>query len=1092
MKNYLYPAFTFTLSIFLSASLPAQGIYQLWGTTAQGGSADVGVVFRTDINGSNASAVHSFTKSNFGARPMYNQLAAYNGKFYAATSAGGSNDMGVIFEWDPATNTYTKKYDFELANGINPHGDLVLLNNKFYGMTLFGGANDQGVIFEWDPASNIYTKKIDFNGTNGSKPYGGLVFNAGKFYGMTNSGGTNSKGVIFQWDPATNAYQKLYDFDGANGANPFGNLVLQNGKLYGMTNKGGSNDRGVIFEWNLATNAYTNKIEFDHFTNGSHPYGSLVLSNNKFYGMTHSGGAGDRQGVIFEWDPATNIYTKKYDFDFTGNPYGNLVLNNGKFYGTVYSEYRSKGLTRGALFEWDPVTNTYTDKYKYEVTTIVDNTHMGELTKGTLVSQGGKLYGMSSEGGSSDDGVIFEWDPAGNVYSKKINFNGAQSGQSPNSLAYQQDHLYGVTREGGVDGMGVIFEWDFASNQYVKKHDFDGNAPASASNGNVRYPQGALTYGNGKFYGTSFYVLPAPSFHQHIFEWAPSTNTFVKKAPFSPGLQPTADLVENAGKYYGMWQGNGGGIFSWDPATNTYSSLHAFTNVAPAIAGSLAVKDGKLYGIGTGGNNNAGVIFEWDIAGNAYQDKYHLVAATGSTPTGSMTLYNGKFYGLTDAGGIHNKGVLFEWDPVSNVYTKKYDFNADANPAGHLVIMNGKLFGMTKTGGNFGFGAIFEWDPVTNTYTKKSDFTNANGRNPADKNVLTVVPVSVTPGSPGTCTNSPQININTSNKSEWVPVVDANGLAVAEIKANGNELGIVTASVYINNGAVRKDDGGRAYLDRNITITPQFQPTTPVDIRLYISSEEFASLKNSNAPGINTVNDLGIFKNGDGCGSEIGEKASPVAATAANWGNDYVLSASVSKFSTFYFASKSNVALPLTLLEFSGKLQNNTAVLNWKTEHEVNTSEFVIERSTDGNQYTAVGSVNASNSPGQQNYNFTDPSIYGLGSAIIYYRLRQNDMDGQFTYSKVVTLSLDATNGWLRLYPNPVHDELSLWIQSSQRENIKWQIVDLSGRVVNMQTRSLTPGLNKISIDVSKISKGIYFIKVQGKGDNKLMKFSKQ
>lgn len=1043
MKNYLYPALAFTFSFFLSVNSSGQGIYQLWGMTAQGGSADIGVVFRTDNNGSNASAVHTFTKTNLGARPMYNQLSEYNGKFYAMTSAGGSNDLGVIFEWDPATTIYTKKYDFNVANG--------------------------------------------------SKPYGGLVFNAGKFYGMTNSGGSNSKGVIFQWDPVTNAYQKIYDFDGTNGANPYGGLSLHNGKLYGMTNKGGSIDKGIIFEWNPVTNTYSNKFEFDHYTNGSNPYGSLVLYNGKFYGMTHSGGAGDRQGVIFEWDPGTNVYTNKFDFDFTGNPYGNLVLNDGKFYGLVYSEYRSKGLTRGALFEWDPATNVYTDKYKYTVTTTVDNTHIGELPKGTLVTHGGKLYGMSSEGGSNDDGVIFEWDPASNVYSKKINFNGPQNGQSPNSLVFQQDHLYGVTQQGGKDGLGVIFEWNFATNQYVKKYDVDGDAETSALDGNSRYPQGRLTHNNGKFYGTSYYALPGPNFQQHIFEWDPATNTFAKKARFTPGIQPTGNLTEYGGQLYGMWQRSGGGIFKWDPSTDAYSTLYGFQNVNPSIAGSLSEKDGKLYGIANGGDNNAGVIFEWDIAGNAYQNKYHLTAALGSTPTGSMTLYNNKFYGLTDAGGANNKGVLFEWDPVSNIYTKKYDFNDAGNPAGQLVVMNGKLFGTTKTGGNAGFGVIFEWDPVTDTYTKKSDFTNTNGRNPADKNVLTVVPVSVAAGTPGACTSYAQVNINAANSSEWVPVVDENGLAVAEIKANGNELGIINASVYINSGAVRKDDAGRAYLDRNITITPQFQPTTPVDIRLYISGEEFASLKNSNAPGINTVNDLGVFKNGDGCGSEIGEKASPVAATATSWGNDYVLSASISKFSTFYFASKSNVALPLTLLEFSGKLQNNNAVLNWKTEHEVNTKEFIVERSTDGNQYKAIGNVTAVNQPGEQKYDFTDPSIYGLGSAVLYYRLGQKDIDGQVVYSKVVTLSLDAANSVVQLYPNPVYNnELNLWIQSTQRENIKWQIIDMSGRTLNTQTRNLAPGINKIAIDVSHIPKGIYFINVQGKAGNQWMKFGKQ
>ena len=85
--------------------------------TAQGGGDDIGVVFRADGQGNNVQSMYSFTRTNPGARPMYNQLTEYNGKFYSMTSAGGSNDLGVIFEWEPVSNIYTKKYDFKSRKG---------------------------------------------------------------------------------------------------------------------------------------------------------------------------------------------------------------------------------------------------------------------------------------------------------------------------------------------------------------------------------------------------------------------------------------------------------------------------------------------------------------------------------------------------------------------------------------------------------------------------------------------------------------------------------------------------------------------------------------------------------------------------------------------------------------------------------------------------------------------------------------------------------------------------------------------------------------------------------------------------------------
>src|SRR5688572_16402009 len=135
MKKF-YPFIAVFVCLFFHVQSPAQGIYQLWGMTSQGGSDDIGAIFRTDGQGANIQSLYSFPQTNPGATPMYNQLTEYNGKFYSMTSQGGANNQGVIFEWDPLTNIYIKKYDFNLANGINPHGSLIIHNNKFYGMTL--------------------------------------------------------------------------------------------------------------------------------------------------------------------------------------------------------------------------------------------------------------------------------------------------------------------------------------------------------------------------------------------------------------------------------------------------------------------------------------------------------------------------------------------------------------------------------------------------------------------------------------------------------------------------------------------------------------------------------------------------------------------------------------------------------------------------------------------------------------------------------------------------------------------------------------------------------------------------------------------
>ncbi|HTE32032.1 MAG TPA: choice-of-anchor tandem repeat GloVer-containing protein, partial [Chryseolinea sp.] len=148
-------------TLFFAGLLPAQGVYELWGMTYRGGAHNGGVIFRMDSAANNFQLKYEFDADNIGSEAPHVDLAEYNGKFFGTTSRGGDNDAGVIFEWDPATNIYTKKIDMSPANGQYSSGGLTLYNGKFYGTTESGGANDNGVIFEWDPATNIYTKKIE-------------------------------------------------------------------------------------------------------------------------------------------------------------------------------------------------------------------------------------------------------------------------------------------------------------------------------------------------------------------------------------------------------------------------------------------------------------------------------------------------------------------------------------------------------------------------------------------------------------------------------------------------------------------------------------------------------------------------------------------------------------------------------------------------------------------------------------------------------------------------------------------------------------------------------------------------------------------
>jgi trimeric autotransporter adhesin len=186
-----------------------------------------------------------------------------------------------------------------------------------------------------------------------------------------------------------------------------------------------------------------------------------------------------------------------------------------------------------------------------------------------------------------------------------------------------------------------------------------------------------------------------------------------------------------------------------------------------------------------------------------------------------------------------------------------------------------------------------------------------------------------------------------------------------------------------------------------------------------------------------------------------------------------------------------NSILPLHMLEFNGILSDNNAILDWKTDNEINTDEFIVERSISGsNNYIAVGHVKSANSPGVHSYSFTDDNIAALGTDVIHYRLKQRDIDSRFTYSKVVTLTT-RSKYTLILYPNPAATQINLSVAAKRREKLDYRIFDNTGRIVMQQTSQILTGTNSFAIDINKLSAGVYYLKLSSNSVNEQMQFVK-
>lgn len=1063
----------------------AQGINQIWGITQNGGSDDIGVIFNTNAYADNFQLRHNLNYKYPGRNPSYNDVVEYNGKLYGMTRLGGKNDIGMIFEWDPVTNVYTKKIDFG-TNGAVPEGSLTLFAGKFYGMTNLGGINGAGVIFEWNPATNVYTKQIDLSTANGSRPYGNLVMYGGKFYGMTLYGGVNDKGVIFEWDPVTNIYSKKIDLSTTLGSNPSGSLTLNAGKFYGLTQNGGSNNEGVIFEWDPVTNVYSKKIDLILAT-GRTPWGSLVYYAGKFYGMTASGGS-NSVGVIFEWDPVTNVYTKRIDFSFANgcNPIGSLALSNGKFYGTVSN---CGANSAGVIFEWDPLTNVYTKEFDLNIAD-------GRWPYGSLTLSSGKFYGMTQSGGINGQGVIFEWDSVTKIYTKKIDLLYSNGRWSQGGLTSIGRKLYGMTNDGGINTQGVMFEWDLDSAAYTKKIDLN-NATGYSPTGNNVVQFGTKLYGTQRLGGIFGWGT--------IFEWDPATNSYTKKFDFGTtnGTEPWGGMVLYNNKFYGVTRQGGSGqgvIYEWDPVTNVFTKKVNFNGAIGCYSyGGFMQYAGKFYGMSYEcGANGAGTIYEWDPVTNIAAAKISFNTTNGRNPHGNLTEYGGKLYGMTYGGGANSAGTIFEWDPVTNTHTVRVNLiNATGSrPYGTLLLNNGKFYGMTSDGGANFMGVLFEWDPVTNIYTVKKNFTGTDGKTPMYGNGLTIVQAPVAKGNLVSCEALAAITIDATNNNTWVPIVDNLGDIAAEINANGNNLGIVNTSLYTKNGACREDGSNRLYLNRNITITPQTQPGSGnVSVRIYIKKSELDSLRTAmnsmgQPSGVASINEVDVFKNNDACSTIGSLTALPLTATTGTYNSDYYLQVSISSFSSFYFANKLLTAiLPVKITSFSGKRTGAVNELKW--EASCNSSVlFYVERSKDGIHFEAIGNVSAADC--RTPFYFTDNTPFSKNN---YYRLRFIETGATLKYSAVILLNTDKANPLqISLQPNLVKgSSINIELNADKNQFLELLITDVTGRMMLKKQLTVQEGSNREPVNISTLTPGIYWLYAVAKdGRSNVLRFVKQ
>lgn len=209
-------------------------------------------------------------------------------------------------------------------------------------------------------------------------------------------------------------------------------------------------------------------------------------------------------------------------------------------------------------------------------------------------------------------------------------------------------------------------------------------------------------------------------------------------------------------------------------------------------------------------------------------------------------------------------------------------------------------------------------------------------------------------------------------------------------------------------------------------------------------------------------------------GSWVAVSTTPGTTSAAG-GIFTKLAQNITTFSPFALFTPS--VLPVSLQSFSGKSRNKSAYLQWTTASEQNNKGFDVEKTTDGIHFKSISFVKgAGNSATSRSYAFVDSDF----NQTTYYRLKQTDFDGQFSYSNTITLTSDnAKNNVAKAFPNPLssNDPLSILPSLDWSGDVSIQLTDVTGRTVYQQIRNLDG--NILTIETNNLSNGLYFLQLK-------------
>lgn len=180
--------------------------------------------------------------------------------------------------------------------------------------------------------------------------------------------------------------------------------------------------------------------------------------------------------------------------------------------------------------------------------------------------------------------------------------------------------------------------------------------------------------------------------------------------------------------------------------------------------------------------------------------------------------------------------------------------------------------------------------------------------------------------------------------------------------------------------------------------------------------------------------------------------------------------------------------LPVELTTFTAEKRVQDVQISWSTATEINNDYFIVERSVDGVQYTGLTQIKGHGTSLTRHDYFWSDRRPGPGQW--YYRLKQVDLDGQYSYSPIVTVNLEGESTGSRVYPNPLTGTtITLQRQASCEGEMQVDIISLDQTVQSHQFFHQQKGGNQWEISLPNIQPGIYFLRFRDDHQTEVIRF---